>query len=175
MNLPPIIGFAGRKKSGKDTAYSLLYRELPHINVFKVSFADSLKEEIAQAVGCTIGYIDTNKDNFRLILQGWGTDFRRHLCGEDYWIKKWKAKVDYIRNHTAGCLIVATDVRFQNEVDIINGMGGKVYQIEPYNKETYEDDVHESEQLILGKNCGIVANDFKDITVLQTAIKQILQ
>ena len=122
-----LIGISGKKKSGKDTAAKIISEQLD--NSVILHFADALKLEIAQATGFSLRYIDEHKDNFRLILQGWGTDFRRKIYGEDYWIKKLHEFIveeseDNISLSDDCFNLIIADVRFQNEFDYIKSHGG---------------------------------------------------
>jgi len=123
-----LLGLTGTKKAGKDTAYGMLRKQYPRLRILRVGFADALKQEIATAIGKPVTYIEEHKDNFRLILQGWGTDFRRKLCGEDYWTDKLLKKLVSL-DDTQLDLVVVTDVRFANEAKLIQDVGGKIWRI----------------------------------------------
>ncbi len=64
----------------------------------------------------------------RWIMQAWGTDFRRHHNGQDYWIHQAEnAIADMDR---AGITrIVVTDVRFEDEAEFIRARGGQVWHL----------------------------------------------
>lgn len=123
------IGLVGKKQSGKDTTFALLHNALKPRPCVKNAFAGALKNEVARVTGHYVEYIDEHKENFRLILQGWGTDYRRKLFGEDYWIKKWSAGCETILHYDASALIVATDVRFANEVEEIKSRDGLLIRL----------------------------------------------
>jgi len=125
MNL---LGLTGKKKAGKDTTYASLLKHLKPKTVIRMAFADDLKKEVALACGVTVQFIEKNKDVFRPILQWWGTDFRRKLCGENYWVDKMLAKLVAI-DDTVVDLVVITDVRFQNEAELVQKVGGKMWRI----------------------------------------------
>ena len=57
----------------------------------------------------------------RQILQWWGTDYRRAQC-ETYWIDKVRDRL--LSGHGQGWVI--TDVRFQNEADLVRELGGRL-------------------------------------------------
>ena len=115
-----IIGLLGRKGSGKDE----FCRQLGSwVSVSRTAFGDALKQEVAAWCGVSIEYIESHKENFRLIMQGWGTEFRRMLYGYDYWVKQLPMFVDDAVN-------VVTDVRFQNEADFIRANGGVLVRID---------------------------------------------
>ena len=53
------------------------------------------------------------------LLQWWGTEFRRENFGNDYWVSKFLESI----NQKAD-IVIATDMRFPNEVDAIKKLGG---------------------------------------------------
>lgn len=60
-------------------------------------------------------------------LQLWGTDIRRKLNGEDYWVNKFKENLPNDK------MIYVTDVRFKNEYDCIKSMGGYYIDVRRFN------------------------------------------
>lgn len=134
-----LIGLAGKKGSGKNTVANIIKYLCPNMKCAQLAFADSLKEEVSCATGKPIRYIEENKGNFRLILQGWGTDFRRKLFGDDYWTNKLLVKISRL-DESVG-LIIITDVRFINEYKLIHELGGKVWRV----NRMAEQDQHSSE------------------------------
>ena len=134
-----IIGIAGKKRSGKDTVCQYIKQLYGNNRVGRIAFADALKDEVARACNVTTEYIDQNKDHFRLILQGWGTDFRRMLGGEDYWINRLLLQL----RDTAYNIVVIPDVRFINEAEFIRKIGGYVIRVNRMDGHTT--DTHASE------------------------------
>jgi energy-coupling factor transporter ATP-binding protein EcfA2 len=135
MNTTPnqpvmIIGLSGRMKSGKDTVLKLMRELLDHksYTIVRQSFADALKLEVAEACGVSLNFLEEHKDNFRLILQGWGTDFRRNLYSKEYWISKWMERYS-LYNWGPKNILVATDVRFLNEQACLKDLGGIIVRI----------------------------------------------
>ena len=120
-----VIGISGKKQSGKDTVAAML--SLMYPGCVKYYFAGELKKEVARACGVTTEYIDQHKPNFRLILQGWGTDFRRNVYGDDYWLKKMDIALESL--HTFKYLLIP-DVRFKNEYEWVKGHGGVMIRLE---------------------------------------------
>jgi len=124
---PQIIGLVGKKTSGKDTVYGYIREllETPSYLVIRHAFADSLKQEIAEACGVSLEYIEQHKTVFRTILQWWGTEFRRGLFCDSYWIDRVRMKI----TASDADVIVITDVRFHNEANMVREMGGKIVGI----------------------------------------------
>lgn len=145
-----IIGLSGKKQTGKDTIINVLRHLQPNKNIIKIAFADALKEEVAIATGKSLEYITENKENFRLILQGWGTDFRRELCNKDYWIEKWLQRC-IKQDDTQVAFVVCPDVRFKNEAETIRKVGGKLFRV---RRNTKLEDNHISETELTDTNFG---------------------
>jgi hypothetical protein len=174
-----IIGIAGKKHSGKDTIHKIIHNACRHSFVVEHKpFAEPLKREVAEAAGISLEYLEENKENFRLILQGWGTDFRRRLVAEDYWIVKWKAAIHYLKEHSMHpIIIVVPDVRFLNEANAIKEEGGKLWSCAMVNGPTRTDDTHDSEtQLDYYQDFDwLVKNEFGKPQELITKVKEQLQ
>jgi 2-keto-4-pentenoate hydratase/2-oxohepta-3-ene-1,7-dioic acid hydratase in catechol pathway len=62
------------------------------------------------------------------MLQGWGTDFRRKIFGEDYWIKKMDDAMVLLRSQYEN--IIIPDVRFLNEYEWVKNEGGVMIRVE---------------------------------------------
>lgn len=173
---PIIIGLIGKKKSGKDTIASMmldiLHDDPEKINiVMTTSFAAALKKEVCEGCGISYEYLTEHKDNFRLILQGWGTNFRRQLCGEDYWVKKVESEILMLNNTD---YVIITDVRFQNEADMIKKMSGYLIRVFRDKTDDYTDLHPSEEQMDLIKTHSIIDNDY-DLPTLKNNVIQILE
>lgn len=120
---PLIIGISGKKRHGKDTAAAAMQQGLLFYGKsVRVALADSLKQEVADACSVSVDFLEKHKDNFRLILQGWGTDFKRKLVDDNYWVDRLK---DTIANLPADVdFVFVPDVRFKNELAAIKELGG---------------------------------------------------
>lgn len=142
-----IIGLAGKKQSGKDT-FCKLATAMCKVSCFHLAFADSLKLEVAEALDISVEEIERNKSLYRPMLQWFGTEFRRTVNSDDYWIRRVADKIVKLPNDTSVCFI--TDVRFPNEAKFIKEIGGLVIHI----KRDLEDvnDLHKSEQSMDGYN-----------------------
>lgn len=127
-----IIGFCGCARAGKDTTASFLQGYRRH------AFADILKQEVMQmlsSVGVNIDLTDeATKIEWREMLVLWGK--QRRAMQPDYWIRKLEEVVLAGEDEN----ISITDVRYKNEVEWIQSMGGAVIYItrpgfEPPNDE----------------------------------------
>jgi len=137
-----LIGLSGRAGVGKDEIAKILGK----FGYIRVAFADKLKEEVDFAI--LTGYrppeLDPDiveamdqmkvgevwekptKPHVRVVLQYWGTEYRRKHFGEDYWVDQ----VERIIRSEEFAYFVVSDVRFENEVDMIRRLGGRVFKVE---------------------------------------------
>jgi hypothetical protein len=122
-----IIAFGYKKGSGKDTAGKFLDIMLRASNVksCRASFADKLKDIAFQLYGWS-GlkrgiYYETHRDHKELILPDLG------LSPRDIWIQVGNKMrevypdtwIDYVLNGRTCDIIIVTDLRFQNEAEIL--------------------------------------------------------
>ena len=171
-----LIGFLAKKRAGKDTCGDYLVKKLGYKSL---SFAGPLKEACSslfnfnneQLYGDLKEVVDPAWGiSPRRALQFVGTDlFRNHIgellpeVGNGFWTTC--LKVNYLKQIKANpdAKFVITDVRFQNEVDLIHELGGKVVKIErpiSHNSQDTQDtqDTHSSEDIdhVIGYNCTLV-------------------
>lgn len=148
-----VIGISGKKRAGKDTAAQIMRAKAlaSGFTVVRRALADLLKEECATAISEEADHYDLSyenvlkemntdgvKEKYRLLLQWWGTQFRRHMCGEDYWIRAMRL---WIECHTISNemmqpghpspkqMILIPDIRFPNEVEMVKQLGGFVIRL----------------------------------------------
>jgi len=136
-----IIGISGKKRSGKDTVFSMIDAITAHeVRTTRTAFGDQIKQEIAESMGISADDINADKERFRPLLQWWGAEFRRGYCGEDYWIKKMRlaAAAWYARDW-----LIITDVRFPNEAELVRELNGVLIRVDR-DRDTWLDD-HNSE------------------------------
>lgn len=156
-----IIGISGKKQSGKDEACKLITKwfaeNQPHTNVHRVAFADALKSEVAKACGVTKEYLELHKKSFRLILQGWGTDWKRRLVKDTYWIEQYYRRTLTLPKED---VIITPDVRFLNEYNTLRDVGAymwRVYRL-PIEDITSFSDCHQSELELDKGRCEVKWN-----------------
>lgn len=121
-----LIGLSGRKRSGKDTVFALIQEEAGHLRPVRVAFGDALKEEVSNLLNVSVEEMESDKSRFRGLLQWWGTEWRRHQ-NPLYWIDKTRATIQALEGQSE--LVVVTDVRFANEVLLIEQLGGTVVRV----------------------------------------------
>ena len=138
-----IIGIAGLIGSGKGTVADILVEQ--H-NFTKISFADKLKDGVAAAFGWNRELLEGDTDESRdwretvdefwtnetgreitprLVLQEFGTDCMRNGFYDGIWVSLVKQEI--LNNSETN--YVVPDVRFKNEIDVINNLGGKIWNV----------------------------------------------
>ena len=138
-----LIGFCGSANAGKDTCGEFLV----HHGFKRVSFATSLKDVVSILFGWNRTMLEglTAEDRQarevvdtfwskvfgrpvtpRSMLQQIGTDVVRNHLHQDMWVQLVKKNI--LDKHY-GEHIVITDVRFENEIKMIEGLGGQVVRV----------------------------------------------
>lgn len=147
-----IVGFCGRKGAGKSTAEDYLIKN----GFTETAFAYSLKKSASNIFGYDYNLLlgktpeDREKREIwvhpvwektgREMLEYFGTEIMRNCFDKDVWVKSLLNNIisyDFTENRG----IVITDCRFQNEIDILEKIGGKICII--YN---YENDLKISDE-----------------------------
>jgi len=111
-----IVGLVGAAGAGKDAVAEILVRRHEFV---RIAFADALKTIAKDALGW-----DGHKDaRGRRLLQVLGTE-----AGRGYnplvWVQKIQADPRWTNPR-----VVISDVRFQNEADMIHAEGGRVLRV----------------------------------------------
>ena len=141
-----LIGISGKKQSGKSTIAQYLI-EQGCVGI--LCFADKIKEIVRDLFfEPEEDYIDLDSEagkqtvlrcgwTPRELLQIVGTDLFRSLY-RDVWINAFKNQMYLVEHYP---VVVVPDVRFENEVEFIHSMGGKVIRL---TRQPFPDQ-HESE------------------------------
>lgn len=149
-----LIGFNGKKGSGKDTAGKYLVEQYGYE---RLSFATDLKRSAAAALGLPAEETTfeqwKNNPNARIILQVdgveivnisvreylqfYGAEAHRDIFGADFWTR---ILIDNLEPHGR---YVITDARFVNECTAVRAVTGTIVVIE--RDGTDSDDTHASE------------------------------
>ena len=138
-----IIGICGLISSGKGTVADILVDE--H-NFIKISFADKLKDGVAEVFGWDRAMLEGDTDESRewreqadkfwstetnehitprLVLQMFGTDCMRNGFYDGIWVSLTKQKILDQPNKDW----VIPDVRFENEANMVKSIGGEVWRV----------------------------------------------
>lgn len=159
-----LLGLAGKKRSGKDTAASVLTKELGYT---RVAFADAIREfleDVNPIVDAGYGYRLTDLLDWhgwdwdqvkaypevRGLLQRLGAD-AMHKHDPLFWVR---AAFNNVEPHSR---IVVTDVRFPREVDDVLSRGGIVYRVVRPDLEST--DAHISETALDHLDLPVILND----------------
>jgi Deoxynucleotide monophosphate kinase len=153
-----IVGLTGNKQHGKDTVGSILVNDHGFV---RVSFADALKQSAAALFDVPVETWDEYKNDehayvelfaghharftVREFLQRFGTEAHRDIFGGTFWTDFAEDKI--VTTIDAGTPVVVTDVRFDEEADLVRRHGGVVVQV--YRPQVVDSQAvgHSSEQL----------------------------
>lgn len=141
---PLIIGIAGQKRAGKDSvAAALSYgAEREHGEGFvawRESFAKPIRSFVASLLGVSLVELEDLKESPveifdgktpRQMMQTLGTEWGRKMVHENIWLLAAKIRIQQaVDNGAAPDLVLFTDVRFDNEAQMIRDMSGVVLYI----------------------------------------------
>lgn len=128
-----IVGITGSAGSGKDTLADMIKSD----GWERFAYADALKHICMDYLGLSYNdaYTQEGKTKFnefwgmtnREILQKVGTDAMRNGFCKDVWIKIAELKLKEMLD--SGKKVIVTDVRFDNEAELIESLGGCVAKI----------------------------------------------
>ena len=131
-----LVGFTGRKRSGKDTAAAVFV----HAGYHRLAFATPLKHML----GVLLQYQGVPASQAELMIEGnlkevpspflggrsprhcmqtLGTEWGRGMVSDDLWVRTLVNTAQHFP------LVVVSDVRFPNEVEAIKRAGGVVYRV----------------------------------------------
>jgi len=129
-----VIGIAGRKGAGKDTAAKAL---IDVCGARRFAFADPLKSGVREMFGLTHEHTDGGlKEDVipwlgvtpRHLLQTGGTEWARKMIAQDVWVRVARQNL-YRRQEDGVELVVMPDVRFLEEVEVIREFGGEIWRV----------------------------------------------
>lgn len=154
---PLLIGLTGRARSGKTTAAEYLGGTfmLEHY-----AFADPLRHGLMAIFNLDASDFEGERKEQplawlphspRQLMQSMGTEWARDTIHPDVWVMLAEQNLDYI-TAALGAVIgfVVSDIRFENEADLIRRRGGTVIHINRRNAEPVNAHVSET---------GVKAND----------------
>jgi len=147
-----LIGLLAKKYHGKDTAADYLVENHGFV---KLSFAKPLKDICRILFGFSdeqlYGSLKEEIDSYwqmspRTVFQYVGTDMFRKQFNEKFWIMCLKRKYMAIIEANPNADVVISDVRFQNELNLVHELGGIVIKL--YRPCVISNDEHISEKNI---------------------------
>lgn len=122
-----MIGLSGKAGSGKDFVGREVLRPLGYR---QWAYAWPLKTQIVGR-GETYEDVMVNKPpRVRELLQVAGTEQGRDVFGRDYWVRQLGAWLRILHEELGLSKFYVTDVRFPNEVEYIQSIGGKVVRLD---------------------------------------------
>jgi hypothetical protein len=92
------------------------------------AFVDRMVVAFHRIQECTLQQFLTAPRSPRQIMRWWGTDYRR-AGSKGYWVNKAAQHIQWLHTGRNARLVVITDVRFQDEVEMIHGIDGEIWQI----------------------------------------------
>jgi hypothetical protein len=138
---PILIGLTGRKRAGKDSVAAAIERNYGSNRVLTTSFAKPIRDFVASLLGVTRNQLEAVKDESvtlpgnvkifpRVAMQTLGTEWGRALH-PDLWVARCENWLDDIEREGARLAdyVLVTDVRFDNEAEMIRRRGGYVVQV----------------------------------------------
>lgn len=133
---PILIGLTGHARSGKTTAAEHLARTYL---LEQYAFADPLRDGLMAIFNLDptdfegerkeqpLGWLDCSP---RQLMQSMGTEWARNTVHPDVWVKLAEQNLEYMTKALGAVLgFVVSDVRFENEADLIRRRGGTVIHI----------------------------------------------
>lgn len=145
IQVPPIIGIAGKARSGKNTLADFLQVET---GGYLYHFADPMRAMLRAGFGIDMNteYWQAKKEEVipaigkspRQLLQTLGTEWGRGMVHEEIWLVL--AEIQF-RQRGSGMII--PDVRFENEAQWVRNRGGVIIHIT--RRETTDINPHASE------------------------------
>ena len=169
----PIIGFAGKARSGKDTAGKYLVDKYQFAHYY---FAKPLKEGAKVMFNLT----DEQIENKEKVIEQWGKSPRElyQLLGTDVartidvgvWVKNAEM---FVQKHS-GSSVVITDVRFSNEAEWIRKKGGVVILLESKTRGITNHTAHSSENGLTTDDVDLIIENDGTINDLYEKIEQFL-
>ena len=170
--LPMLIGFAGKARSGKDTAGKYLVDKYQFAHYY---FAKPLKEATKIMFGLTDEQIKNKEKpaepwgrSPRELYQLLGTDIARNI-DVNVWVKG--ANI-FSRNHPDQNIVI-TDVRFSNEAFWIREQGGIVVYLQSDTRGIDEHSGHSSENGLQGSDVDIIIQNDGTINALHEKLEEL--
>ena len=174
MPQAPLIGIAGRARSGKDTVANFI---VAAIGGYRYSFADPIRAMLAPlGVDMSDPYWQARKEepipalgvSPRRMMQTLGTEWGRQLINPDLWLIM--AHQRLLQN---GPGMVISDVRFNNEAAWIRKHGGRIIHV--IRPDTKAVEAHASEDGIEMQDTDARLFNSGTLEELQLSVRELLR
>ena len=174
MPQAPLIGIAGRARSGKDTVANFI---VAAIGGYRYSFADPIRAMLVPlGVDMSDPYWQARKEepipalgvSPRRMMQTLGTEWGRQLINPDLWLIM--AHQRLLQN---GPGMVISDVRFDNEAAWIRKHGGRIIHV--IRPDTKAVEAHASEDGIEMQDTDARLFNSGTLEELQLSVRELLR
>ena len=174
MPQAPLIGIAGRARSGKDTVANFI---VAAIGGYRYSFADPIRAMLAPlGVDMSDPYWQARKEepipalgvSPRRMMQTLGTEWGRQLINPDLWLIM--AHQRLLQN---GPGMIISDVRFDNEAAWIRKHGGRIIHV--IRPDTKAVEAHASEDGIEMQDTDARLFNSGTLEELQLSVRELLR
>lgn len=174
MPQAPLIGIAGRARSGKDTVANFI---VAAVGGYRYSFADPIRAMLAPlGVDMSDPYWQARKEepipalgvSPRRMMQTLGTEWGRQLINPDLWLIM--AHQRLLQN---GPGMVISDVRFDNEAAWIRKHGGRIIHV--IRPDTKAVEAHASEDGIEMQDTDARLFNSGTLEELQLSVRELLR
>ena len=173
MPQAPLIGIAGRARSGKDTVANFI---VAAIGGYRYSFADPIRAMLTPlGVDMSDPYWQARKEDIipalgvspRRMMQTLGTEWGRQLITPDLWLVL--AHQRLLHN---GPGMVIPDVRFENEAAWVRKHGGRIIHV--FRPDTKAVEAHASEAGIEMQDADVRLFNSGTLEELQLSVRELL-
>lgn len=174
MSQPPLIGIAGRARSGKDTVANFI---VAAIGGYRYSFADPIRAMLVPlGIDMADPYWQARKEepipalgvSPRYLMQTLGTEWGRQLINPDLWLIM--AHQRLLQN---GPGMVISDVRFENEAAWIRRHGGRIIHV--FRPDAKAVEAHASEDGIELQDTDVRLFNSGTLEELQLSVRELLR
>ena len=130
------IGISGRQQAGKSTVAEYLKENIDNVLIW--GFGTCVKWEFLEeypALNIEYTVQDLDRQGVKEVVLDNGKTIRDELIrigterrdeDPDYWVKQWKQHIELAEDFD---IVIAPDVRFENEVKAIQDLGGMVIRL----------------------------------------------
>lgn len=184
-----IIGFAGKKQSGKTTAANII-KSIHGNRVIILNFGDAVKKSLKAIFNFSDDELYGDKKEVineywgitpRDIMQYYATDLMRFQLSQKYksigdniWVKSLEYQINQIFNKYDYKIIVIGDLRFKNEYEMIKKYNGITIRINKESEDNnYSDHISEHDLDDVNFDCEI--NNNGTIEEFEKGIKHIME
>jgi len=174
-----IIGFHGPAFSGKDSAALVIKELYPNTDIF--AFASPLKEACKILFNFSHDQLhnpiikETVDERWnrspREIFQWLGTDILRQQINQDFFVMNMKQRIE----DSKADYIIVSDIRFDNEAELIRSLGGKVIGIERTGAKTTKHSGHITEKGISPELIDAVIENNSSIEEFKNRVKMVIK